>query len=769
MKSNKFVILALLGFILGIISGYYFIQYKIILIISGVILLLLKIVLLKNKKLFVYILIGLFLFGFFYMLYYQANYFSVYSISNYNGRVVEIVGKIKIKLGSVEGNSVILEPLIVDNKRIKHGDIQLWKDDLKNNIKHGDLVMARIKLNRPRKASNPGGFSYYNYLKKQKIYSVGNIFEIYKIQNYFLLTEPIIKIKRYLLGSVNQNISPPVNEFIKALILGEKSNLNNSWETNFRKAGANHLLAISGLHIGFITLFILILLKPLSLSDKLVNIILAGFLIVYIVMTGFRASVLRASLLVLIFRFSKQMDLEIDFYCIISIVLFIILIINPYKLFSVGLQLSFFVLLMIVSWTKILKKYLHTSLAVSIAAQLGSIPLTTYYFNTLSPSGIITNLWAIPLVSIIVFLTLTHFVLYFIFPLFSVLTGKMIFLITNLLNKGIKVMSKLPSAEVKVTTPSVLRIFLIYCILFLTAYIINNKDKMKIKKIRYLKFLTFIFIIIFIVTFIISPAGNNLLEIYCLDVGQGDSIFLQTPEDITVLVDTGGSTSSGNKAEYTILPFMLNKGIKTIDYLIITHFDGDHSAGAEYLINGGFVNNLIISKHYDRTQNFAQKTIKAAQENNIGLFWTKNCDILKLDELELKFIAPLNKVVFKNRNNNSIAFKLKYKDFEMFFAGDVEKDVEKAILKSTDNKKLNSDILKVAHHGSISSSSENIIKAVTPKEAVISVGNNDYGHPDGKILKRLNKYNIKVWRTDQKGAIIIKTDGHKYNIRGYLN
>lgn len=768
MKLDKSIIIVVIVFILGIIGGFYFTSYKFILLITGTIFLVI-IILTKNKKLFTYILIGIFLFGFFYMVYHQLNYYSIYSINNYNDQVVEVVGEVKLKLDSVEGNSVILKPFLVNNKRIKYGNIQLWKSDLTNNIKHGDLVIARIKLNKPKKASNPGSFSYFKYLKKKRIYSVGNVFEIYKIQNKFLLSKPIIKLKRYLLGSVDQKILPPVNEFIKALILGEKNNLNKNWETSFRRAGANHLLAISGLHIGFITLFILFLLKPFSFSDRTINIFLTGFLFIYVTMTGFRASVLRASLLVLLFRYFKQMNLEIDFYTILSIVLFIILLIDPYKLFSVGLQLSFLVLLMIVSWTKILKRYLHPSLAVSFAAQLGSIPLTTYYFNTLSPAGIITNLWAIPLVSIIVFLTLTHFVFYLILPFLSGITGQLIYYITIFLNKGIKVMSKLPSAEIKVTTPSVITVFIYYAILFLVAFIIRNKGKMKNKKINFLKVLGIILLITFILTIMIRPVENNLLEVYCLDVGQGDAMVINIPGGKTVLIDTGNSANSGSKAENTILPFLLKQRIKLIDYLIITHFDGDHSAGAEYLIKKGFVKNLIISKHYDVTQNYAQKTIEAAKEKNIRIFWAKNKDSLQFDDLELEFIAPLENVVFENRNNNSIAFKLNYKDFEMLFTGDLEEEAESAVLKSLDEKNLNSDILKVAHHGSVTSSIESIIKSVIPKEAVISVGNNNYGHPNKKVLRRLENNNIRIWRTDQNGAIIIKTDGHKYNINGYLN
>ena len=125
--------------------------------------------------------------------------------------------------------------------------------------------------------------------------------------------------------------------------------------------------------------------------------------------------------------------------------------------------------------------------------------------------------------------------------------------------------------------------------------------------------------------------------------------------------------------------------------------------------------------------------------------------------------------VYENRNNNSIVFKLLYKDFEMLFTGDLELEAEKALLKIVEKGKLKSDILKVAHHGSETSSVDSLIKVVAPKEAVISVGVNNFGHPNKNVLNRLVDNNIRIWRTDQNGAVMIKTDGYKYNINGYLN
>ena len=698
------------------------------------------------------------------MYHYESNYNSNLSINSYNGQVVEVVGKLKLKLDSVEGDSILLDPIFVNNNEVKYGKIQIWKNDLKNNVSNGDLVITRILLRKPKDSRNPGGFSYLNYLKKKKIYSIGTVYEIYKIQEYFNIFNPIVNIKIKLLNMIDQSISPPVNTFVKALVLGEKSNLDDRWSTYFRKAGANHLLAISGLHVGFISLFIVSILNLLNIVEIRKNIILSIILLVYVIMTGIRASVLRASLLVIIYRFLKMFEIEIDFYSVISIVLLIILLINPYQLFSIGLKLSFLVLLSIVVWTNILNKYMYSGLAVSLAAQIGSIPLTAYYFNTISPAGIITNLWAVPLVSIIVFIILGHFTIGLIIPLFTEFTGSIIYYLSLILKNGVTLMSKLPSAEILAVKPTLINVYLYYVFIFLLAYYLKNNYFFKKRQILIKTLLIFILAIIIFV-YIISPADNGLLEIYSLDVGQGDSIFIKLPNKKYIIVDTGNINSVQN----VIIPFLLSKKIRYIEYLIISHFDSDHSSNIKFLIRNNFVKNLIFSKNVDIDYIKKRKIVKTAKNKGVKVYWVDNNDNMTFKNVVIDFLAPIENKRFKSRNDNSVVFKLKYQDFEMLFTGDIERKAEKYVLKEIKNKKLQSDILKVSHHGSNTSSTNRFIDKVEPIHALISVGPNKYGHPNNILINKFKKNKIKVWRTDKKGAIIIKTDGFNYNINSILN
>ena len=331
-------------------------------------------------------------------------------------------------------------------------------------------------------------------------------------------------------------------------------------------------------------------------------------------------------------------------------------------------------------------------------------------------------------------------------------------------------MSDLPAAEIMVFTPSLVNVFLGYLFLFLLAYLIKIKDNIKFRK-RYqiLKYVSIVVFIIITFVLILPPKSNNLLNIYCLDVGQGDSIFVKTPENKTLLIDTGKATPGGSQVQNTIIPFLLNKRIRTIDYLIISHFDGDHCSKADYLIENGFVKNLVLSKNFDSEYKKTQKIIKKAKEKGIRILTVKEKDLLNLSETKIEFLAPLQDKKRDNRNNNSVVFRLNYKDFEMLFPGDIEKEVETDLIKNIPAQFIKADILKAAHHGSLTSSIDKFIKKVKPSEVLVSVGFNNYGHPSEAVLKRYKKYNSRVWRTDKKGAIIIRSDGFKYSINSYIN
>lgn len=245
----------------------------------------------------------------------------------------------------------------------------------------------------------------------------------------------------------------------------------------------------------------------------------------------------------------------------------------------------------------------------------------------------------------------------------------------------------------------------------------------------------------------------------------GDSTLIRTPLGKNILIDTG-------EVENTIVEYLLDRRIKSIDYLMISHFDSDHSGKAIEIIQKLNVKNIIVSKQAEVSEQF-ENTIKTAEENKINIIQVQAGDVIKIEkDVYFEILWPkIDETITENvLNNNSIVAKIHYRDFSMLFTGDIEEVAEKAILENYKGNELNSTVLKVAHHGSKTSSTEEFIEKVTPQISLIGVGeNNKFGHPNDEVVEMLETYGNKIYRTDLHGEITIKvTRKGKIKITTYL-
>lgn len=208
------------------------------------------------------------------------------------------------------------------------------------------------------------------------------------------------------------------------------------------------------------------------------------------------------------------------------------------------------------------------------------------------------------------------------------------------------------------------------------------------------------------------------------------------------------------------MEYLLDRQIITIDYLIISHFDSDHSGKAVDLIETLNVKNIVISKQTEKSQEF-ENVMREVKKHRVKIIQVEAGDVIKIEkDIYFEILWPNSNCIIKDNplNNNSIVAKLNYKNnFSMLFTGDIEEKAENEIVKKYNTDKLNATILKVAHHGSKTSSTEMLIKKVNPKISLIGVGeNNKFGHPNINILERLYLYGSQIYRTDLQGEITIK-------------
>ena len=246
---------------------------------------------------------------------------------------------------------------------------------------------------------------------------------------------------------------------------------------------------------------------------------------------------------------------------------------------------------------------------------------------------------------------------------------------------------------------------------------------------------------------------KEFLSVHIIDVGQGDCILIQTPEEKNILVD------GGDENTYKIIKtyLKLNK-VKKLDIVIATHLDKDHIGSLDDIITNFNVNKVYTPDQKDDSSHY-YNLVKACKNKNLKINYLGKDDSIKIsNDTVINVLSP--SYIQDNNNQNSIVFNLEYKDMDFLFTGDCEEPNEIEIVNSFELDNI--DFLKVAHHGSNSSSTENFIKDITPSIAVISCGyKNQYGHPHKSTLDTLKKYGAKTLRTDINGDLVFYSDGYK--------
>lgn len=662
--------------------------------------------------------------------------------------MVTIISDIQEK----EYKKVCTAKIVRNNKKILI-NIKMSQDI--PSIKYGDSLYIEGEFKQPEEARNYKGYNYKQYLKTKKI--IGTV-ELEKVKILKSSNGSFIhNIQKYIRDTINGTLTDEEGNLLLAILLGDKDKLSEDIQESFKTSNLSHMLAVSGAHVSYIILGLTYVLQNSIIGKKNGKIVCIIFLLAFMAITNFTPSVTRACIMAILTLFSSIIYRKSDVYTNISVAALITLIFNPYSLLDLGFQLSYGGTIGIIIFIKRIQEkksnskvinYIKQMALVSIYANIIIIPIMMYHFNTVSFTFIISNIMASPILGIIVitgFLfiiasitvkPLTRLIAIFIKPILSILI------------KISQICSKLPFSNILVVTPYMFNVISYYAIIL---YCIKSKKNNKCKIIICL------LIVLILINFIIYIFPQKL-RIFFIDVGQGDSTLIITPDKKTVLIDGGGSDSF-DVGEKVLLPYLLDRRILKIDYVLISHFDTDHCGGILTIMEKVKVKNIIISEQAEHSENY-ERFKKLMIHKKIRLIEVKKGDKIKIGRYsEFKILFPTSRLLSENPlNTNSIVAQFNYNNFKMLFTGDIEKLAEQQILK-TEKAEIRADILKVAHHGSKTSSIPEFIKAVRPKIALIGVGkNNTFGHPNQQTIKNLENIKCRIYRTDLQGEIIIKID-----------
>ena len=625
------------------------------------------------------------------------------------------------------------------NKKILEDEIELeikGKEKViiktKENYNLGDTLELKGKIELPNKNTIPNLFNYKNYLKSKNI----NI-TIKPTSIKLLKQNKKIKYK------IKENIINYIEKFkkkdyLKTFILGDNSNLEKNILTSYQANGISHLFAVSGMHLSLFSNILLLILKKINKNETINYLIIIIFFIFFAFLTNYTPSILRALILYILTTLNKQLNLNIKTIYLLIIDLIILLLYNPFYIYNIGFIYSFIITTSLIITSKIInkqKQYTKKILLTSTISFITSIPISINNFHEINIISPITNLIFVPLISLI------------IFPL-SLLT-LLIKPLDNILLIATKILENLSLLIEKIKINIILSHIPWYMIIIYYITIIIFIKGLKQKQIKKLLPLILIIVIHTNIKYI-----STITRITSLDVGQGDSTLIEL-NNKNVLIDTGGIVNSNTSLVLNkTIPYLKSLGIKKIHYAVLTHGDYDHMGETINLVNNFKVEKVIFN--CGPYNDLEKELIKVLDKKKIKYY---SCiKELNIDNNKLYFLQTK---VYDNENDNSNVIITELDGYKFMFMGDASITTEKEIMSIYNLPDI--DVLKVGHHGSKTSSSEEFINEINPKYSIISVGkNNRYGHPNKEALSNLKK--SKIYRTDIDGSVLFKIKNNKLKI-----
>ena len=631
-------------------------------------------------------------------------------------------------------------------------------------------------------ATNPGQFDAKAYYDSRKTIGCLRQAQIEKIrEGKWNAARILYEIRTALLDSYECILDEKSAGTIEAVTLGEKGKMEKEWKTAYQEGGISHILAISGLHITLIGMGIYRLLRRTHFSCFFSASIAAAAVICYACMTGFGISAMRAVLMFLIWLGAQICGRKYDMVTGIAVAACMMIQNEVSVLPESSFLLSYGAVLSIAVLVPAIRKFCQISGKVSSAAAagltiwMGTLPLSLCFFYQTAPWSVMVNLAVVSLMPVLMISGPTAAV----FGLLSVHIGTFlaapVFYLIKIFDGLCRLEQKLPFTLWVAGCPSLLRILMYYgwivVAVLISACLYGDSDGKRTKgNRRTRRFVWTVCGILCLVT-MIRPSPEKL-EVICMDVGQGDSALIRMTTGESCLVD-GGSSSETKIWEYTISQTLKYYGVRTLEYVFLSHGDSDHINGIRQFleeyergadgknIHGITMNHLVLPPTAN-PEDFSELEMLASKHNIAVLQMERGGSVAGKD-WSICCLAPGRDSLTGDRNEDSMVLMLKYGSFRMLFTGDLEGEAELKLAASDTD--LRCDVLKAAHHGSAGGTTRQFLEKTKPQCTVISSGrDNRYGHPARETVNRILKSGSRIFETQKSGAVMISTNGTTFKV-----
>jgi competence protein ComEC len=556
----------------------------------------------------------------------------------------------------------------------------------------------------------------------------------------------------------------PEGAILETLLLGGRGRLAPETTLALQKTGLFHLFAISGAHIGIISLFLFSLLKFARVPARATYGILIVLLIFYAFLVEGRASVVRAVVMSVTFLLGKLFWKDTHLLNTIGLSALVILAFNPFQLFDLGFQLTFAATLGIILFYPRVQAFLprlplkiSETFTLSLTAQAGVFPLIALSFNRIIFSGLLLNLIGIPLVSLIMAVGYLFLPVVFVAPFLGGPFAAVLAFLVRVFMASTRLFDGLPFLSYRIPTPALAVVACYY--VFLLLLLLPSR----FKRVRLTAAGAF-FVVFLVLILYPFRTSSRALKVTFIDVGQGDSMFIEFPGRTTMLVDGGGlPTGAFDIGESVVSPFLWNKGIKKIDYLVLTHAHPDHAFGLVAVARNFQIGEFweALSPVDDRRYDELKAALSSVPARRVFAGYSRRVGNVEVEALWPTEISP---PVAAPDNDRSLVLKVIYGATTLLLTADIGAGVERLLLDS--GADVRATVMKSPHHGSASSSSEEFVRAVAPEIVVVSAAlGNRFGFPQPVVLARYAAAGARVLRTDLSGAVEITLDGSRPAVR----